>query len=67
MVGRVMGKDESSREIMRRLEADGWRRARQSGSHVQFKHPDKPGLVTVPHPRKSLSPKTRKSIYLQAG
>lgn len=29
------------------LEADGWELDRQSGSHRQFRHPDKPGTVTV--------------------
>ncbi|MHC5831363.1 MAG: type II toxin-antitoxin system HicA family toxin, partial [Nostoc sp.] len=28
--------------------ADGWYLDRTKGSHRQFKHPDKPGLVTVP-------------------
>ena len=60
-----MGKD--SRYIIRELEADGWRAAGTSGSHRHFKHPRKPGKVTVPHPRKDLHPKTIRSIYRQAG
>ncbi|MEH1860628.1 MAG: type II toxin-antitoxin system HicA family toxin [Nostoc sp.] len=36
------------REVIKRLEADGWYLARTKGSHRQFKHPDKPGTVTVP-------------------
>ena len=36
------------REVIKRLEADGWYLDRTKGSHRQFKHPDKPGLVTVP-------------------
>jgi len=35
------------REVIKRLEADGWYLARTKGSHRQFKHPDKPGTVTV--------------------
>lgn len=35
------------REIIKRIEADGWVQARQKGSHRQFKHPTKPRLVTV--------------------
>lgn len=29
------------------LEEDGWRQVRTSGSHRQFKHHVKPGVVTV--------------------
>jgi len=56
-----------SREIIRRLEADGWYRVGQKGSHVQFKHPVKPGRVTVPHPGKDIPAKTLKSIERQSG
>jgi len=35
-------------------------------SHHHFKHPTKPGKVTVPHPRRDLHPKTVRSIYRQA-
>jgi len=56
-----------SREIIRRLEADGWYRVGQRGSHVQFKHPTKPGRVTVPHPGKDIPAKTLKSIERQSG
>jgi len=55
-----------SREIIRRLEADGWYRVGQRGSHVQFKHPSKPGRVTVPHPQKDIPAKTLRSIERQA-
>jgi predicted RNA binding protein YcfA (HicA-like mRNA interferase family) len=37
----------SSREVIRRLRADGWYEAGHEGSHLQFKHPAKPGRVTV--------------------
>lgn len=33
--------------ILRRLERDGWYIDRQRGSHRQFKHAVKPGVVTV--------------------
>ena len=56
------------REIIKLIEADGWRMARQRSSHRQFKHAAKPGLVTVAgHPSKVLAPKTLKSILRQAG
>lgn len=56
-----------SREILRRLEADGWRRVGQEGSHMQLKHPSKPGRVTLPHPKKDLPRGTIKSIERQSG
>jgi len=60
-----VGKD--SRDIIRELEADGWQYVGASGSHFHYKHPRKPGKVTVPHPRHDLHPKTVRSIYRQAG
>lgn len=57
----------SSREIIKMLEADGWFLARAAGSHHQFKHPTKPGKVTVPHPEKDIPVGTLRSIYRQAG
>jgi len=65
LLGRSVGKD--SRDIIRELEADGWRFVGASGSHHHFKHPLKPGKVTIPHPRRDLHPKTLRSIYRQAG
>ncbi len=56
------------REVIKVIEDDGWFLARQKGSHRQYKHPTKPGLVTVAgHPPKALAPKTVKSILRQAG
>jgi predicted RNA binding protein YcfA (HicA-like mRNA interferase family) len=57
----------SSREVPRRLKDDGWFRDRQSGSHVQLRHPTKPGTVTVPHPEKDIPIGTLKSISKQSG
>jgi predicted RNA binding protein YcfA (HicA-like mRNA interferase family) len=45
-----MGK--ASRDLIREIEADGWRLVGTSGSHHHFKHQKKAGKVTVPHPRK---------------
>ena len=56
-----------SREIVRRLEQDGWRLARVRGSHQQFTHPDKPGRVTVVHPLADIPTGTLRSIFRQAG
>ena len=56
-----------SDEIINLLKADGWKRAQQKGSHVQFKHARKLGKVTVPHSRKDLAPGTAKAILKKAG
>ncbi|MCC6443115.1 MAG: type II toxin-antitoxin system HicA family toxin [Armatimonadetes bacterium] len=55
-------------DVIRRLETDGWYLAAQEGSHRQFKHPSKPGKVTVAgHVSVDLPPKTLKRIWDQAG
>ena len=56
-----------SREIIRRLRQDGWFEVAQSGSHKQFRHPTRPGRVTVPSPRKDIPLGTLRSIEKQAG
>lgn len=57
----------TSIDVIKRLEKDGWVEVRQKGSHKQFKHPERKGLVTVPYPRKEFSKGTLKSIFKQAG
>lgn len=45
------------REVIKHLQADGWTLSRTRGSHRQFAHPTKPGLVTVPgHLSDTLAP-----------
>jgi len=56
-----------SRSIIKLIEADGWRQVRIAGSHHQFRHPTRPGTVTVPHPKKDLNIKTQNSILKKAG
>ena len=56
-----------SREVIKRLEDDGWREVAQVGSHKQFKHPTKKGRVTVPHPKRDIPIGTLRSIEKQAG
>jgi len=56
-----------SRELIRRIEADGWILVQTTGSHHHFKHPVKKGKVTVPHPKKDLPVGTAKSVLKQAG
>jgi len=55
-----------SRAVIKRLEADGWYEVAQKGSHKQFKHPTKPGRVTVVFPKKDIPIGTLRSIEKQA-
>jgi len=56
------------REILKRLEEDGWYLVATRGSHRQFKHPLKPGRVTVAgQAGDELAPGTYNSIPKQAG
>jgi predicted RNA binding protein YcfA (HicA-like mRNA interferase family) len=56
----------NSREVIRLLQQSGWQQVAQKGSHVQFKHLDKPGRVTVPHPKQNVPIGTLRSIEKQA-
>lgn len=56
------------REVIRMLRDDGWFLDRTSGSHRQYKHPQKPGLVTVSgNMNDELAPGTLNSVLKQAG
>jgi predicted RNA binding protein YcfA (HicA-like mRNA interferase family) len=56
------------REVLRMLNDEGWFLVATRGSHRQFKHPTKPGRVTVPgKPNDDLAPGTLNSILKQAG
>ena len=57
----------SSREVIRLQRDDGWFEVGQTGSHLHFKHPQKKGKVTVPHPKRDLSTNTLKSVEKQSG
>ncbi|MFW6059542.1 MAG: type II toxin-antitoxin system HicA family toxin [Phycisphaeraceae bacterium] len=58
----------NSRQVIRRLEKEGWRCVRICGSHHVFKHPDRPAArVVVPHPRKDFARGTWLNIMKQAG
>ena len=55
-------------EILKKLQGDGWYLVTMEGSHRQFKHPTKPGRVTVAgKPSDDLPPGTLNSILKQAG
>jgi predicted RNA binding protein YcfA (HicA-like mRNA interferase family) len=55
-------------EAIRLLERDGWILVAIRGSHRQYKHPIKPGRVTVAgKPSEDLAPGTLNSILKQSG
>lgn len=56
----------NSREVIRLLNAAGWVQVAQKGSHVQLKHSDLPGRVTVPHPKQEVPIGTLRSIEKQS-
>jgi predicted RNA binding protein YcfA (HicA-like mRNA interferase family) len=56
------------RDVIGRLEENGWRLVRTKGSHRQYRHPSKPGTVTVAgHPSVDIPPGTLNNILKQAG
>ncbi|MDO4439184.1 MAG: type II toxin-antitoxin system HicA family toxin [Eubacteriales bacterium] len=58
----------TAREILKILHKDGWYDLDQEGSHLQLKHPTKPGKVTVPiHGSKDFPQGTLNNILRQAG
>ncbi|MFI5400568.1 MAG: type II toxin-antitoxin system HicA family toxin [SAR324 cluster bacterium] len=57
-----------TRDVIKRLEGEGWFLVSTRGSHRQYKHPFKPGRVTVAgHPSDDIHPATLRSIFRQAG
>jgi len=55
-------------EILRLLTSDGWFLVAIRGSHRQFRHPIKPGRVTVAgKPSDDVAPGTFNSVLKQAG
>lgn len=56
-----------SKDAIKLIEADGWFEVAQKGSHKQFKHPSKPGRVTIPAQRKDIPIGTLRSIEKQGG
>lgn len=57
----------NSAAVIKRLRRAGWVLRRVKGSHHHFTHPTKPGIVTVPHPRRDIMLGTLREIYRQAG
>ena len=55
------------REVIKMIEEDGWYLVTMKGSHRQYRHPTKPGRVTIAgHLRHDLAPGTLNSILKQA-
>jgi predicted RNA binding protein YcfA (HicA-like mRNA interferase family) len=57
----------NSRDIIRRLERDGFVLKSTRGSHQKFWHAVTKRIVIVPHPRKDIPKGTVRSICDQAG
>jgi len=56
------------RDVISLIESDGWVQVRIKGSHRQFRHPTKPGIVTVAgKPGVDVPPGTLSSVLKQAG
>jgi predicted RNA binding protein YcfA (HicA-like mRNA interferase family) len=56
------------KEVIKLIKEDGWHLARTKGSHRQFKHPTKPGVVTVSgKPSIEVPSGTLNNILKQAG
>jgi predicted RNA binding protein YcfA (HicA-like mRNA interferase family) len=63
-------KDRSNktRDVVRKLLDDGWEIARKGpGDHVQWKHPQRTGRVTVDMGEPEIPTGTLRSIYRMAG
>jgi predicted RNA binding protein YcfA (HicA-like mRNA interferase family) len=56
------------RDLIKLIRKDGWFVVRIKGSHRQFHHPDKKGLVTIPgHMSDEVAKGTFNNILKQAG
>lgn len=58
----------TGRELVKALHKLGWTVIVQKGSHVQLKHPERRGRVTVPlHAGETIGPALLGSVLAQAG
>jgi predicted RNA binding protein YcfA (HicA-like mRNA interferase family) len=56
------------RDAIKIIESDGWKLIRTRGSHRQYSHSIKAGIVTIAgHPPADLARKAERSILEQAG
>ena len=55
------------RDVIKKLEEDGWYQIRMRGSHCQFHHKSKKGTVTLAgHPNTDVPLGIQKAIWRQA-
>jgi len=54
-------------ELIEVVCADGWYQVPATGGHRQYKHPSKPGRVTIPYHKGMMPLPTSNSILRQAG
>jgi predicted RNA binding protein YcfA (HicA-like mRNA interferase family) len=58
----------TAQQAIRVIERQGWQHDHTRGSHHYYRHPAKPGMVSVPcHKGSSLKPKTLAAILDDAG
>ncbi len=58
----------TAKELIKKVEQDGWYFVRQNGSHKIYQHPTKEGNVIIPfHGSKDLKKGTLKQILKDAG
>jgi len=56
-----------SKELIKLPKKNGWNLVGSKGSHMKYKHDNKPGSIIVPHPKKDLPTGTVRAIMKQAG
>lgn len=57
----------SSHKVIKAFENAGWKKDRQSGSHVTLIKPGHPAILTVPHPSDTIKRGTLRSLIRDAG
>jgi len=56
------------RDVIKRIETDGWYYTKTAGSHRHYKHPTKPGKTTVSgHPSVDMPSGTLAQVWKEAG
>lgn len=57
----------NSSELIKRMEKAGWVLRGAKGSHHVYTHPERPGHISVPRPRKDLGTGLLHKLMKQAG
>lgn len=57
----------NSAELIKRMEKAGWVLRGVKGSHHIYVHPERPGHISVPHPKKDLGVGLAQKLMKQAG